>query len=352
MKKFLFILLVFISCKDHVNSSDSDTFEVQGEIIGNDIPDYIYLEYDNAKDSSAVVNNRFIFTGSVNSPTKASFYVSPVSTIDKPFYLENKEIEIFLTINSKDYKNVDNLYFITIDSIYGTSTVIIEKEFNNFKIVNEDKVNWSEKLRFKLNELVNENPSNQYIGDLLSEISKDTVLDKNEIINLYNKLDHNNQSLVSLEKIKKNIYPDSTIKKGNKIIDFKLLDTKNNTVNTTNFRGSFLLIDFWASWCVPCRKQNPEFIDIYNDFNKFGFEFIGVSQDKDKDKWLNAIKKDKLPWVNLIDERGSKSPILIKYNAAFSIPQNYLIDRDGTILASDISIEELRLFLKNELTDN
>jgi thiol-disulfide isomerase/thioredoxin len=233
--------------------------------------------------------------------------------------------------------------------VLGTKTALIKNDFDKFKELNKNSKNWSEKLYDKLYNLIIDNSDNQYMGDLLAYYSNDTILDNNKLLTLYNKLDHNEQSLWSLEKIKKTIFPDSIAKIGNKFTDFSLVDTEGNTRNTNEFNGSIFLIDFWASWCAPCRKQNPEFINIYNEFHDKGFEILGVSIDTDKRKWIKAVKTDKLPWLNLIDKRGIKSPILIKYDAALGIPKNWLIDQNSKILESDLSPNELRSYLKQNL---
>lgn len=97
-------------------------------------------------------------------------------------------------------------------------------------------------------------------------------------------------------------------------------------------RGNVVLIDFWASWCGPCRRDNPEVVRIYNRFNKKGFEILGVSLDRDRDAWINAIAKDRLIWNQISDLKYWQSDAAKTYGVK-SIPHTVLVDREGFIIA-------------------
>lgn len=125
-----------------------------------------------------------------------------------------------------------------------------------------------------------------------------------------------------------------------------MLDPKGKVVSTNQFRGSIFLIDFWASWCKPCREEFPDLINVYDSYKDKGFEILGVSVDTSRDAWLNAMEKDGLPWKNVIAERGLKNEVPLQYNV-YAIPTNFLIDKEGFIIAMDISIEKLEVFLNS-----
>ena len=101
-----------------------------------------------------------------------------------------------------------------------------------------------------------------------------------------------------------------------------------------------LLVDFWAGWCGPCRQENPNVVKVYNDFKNRGFDVFGVSLDRTKDEWTNAIANDKLTWTHVSDLQYWNSAAAQLYSIN-SIPANFLLDENGTIIARDLRGEDL-----------
>lgn len=122
-------------------------------------------------------------------------------------------------------------------------------------------------------------------------------------------------------------------------------------VTLESFKGKYVLIDFWASWCGPCRQENPNVVKAYEQFKSKNFTVLGVSLDKDKSKWLKAIEDDKLKWTHVSDLGYWNNAVAILYKVR-SIPQNFLLDPEGKIIGKNLRGEELSGFLQKVLASN
>lgn len=121
---------------------------------------------------------------------------------------------------------------------------------------------------------------------------------------------------------------------------FSQKDTSGKLVSLKSFRGKYVLIDFWASWCGPCRAENPNLVAAYNQFKQKNFTVLGISLDDDKASWMGAIKKDQLFWTQLSDLKSWGNAVAQMYRIQ-SIPANLLIDPSGVIIAKNLRGEEL-----------
>ena len=117
-------------------------------------------------------------------------------------------------------------------------------------------------------------------------------------------------------------------------------DRDGKPFSLSSTRGKLILVDFWASWCGPCRRENPNVVKAYSKFHAKGFDVFGVSLDKDKDKWLEAIKKDNLTWNHVSDLKGWGNQAAKLYGIR-AIPSNLLLDKQGKILAKNLRGEDL-----------
>ncbi|MDR2282937.1 MAG: AhpC/TSA family protein [Sphingobacterium sp.] len=124
--------------------------------------------------------------------------------------------------------------------------------------------------------------------------------------------------------------------------DFSQPDTEGNIVKLSSLRGQYVLVDFWASWCGPCRAENPNLVKTYNKFKDKGFTILGVSLDQDgkKDQWLKAIQDDGLTWLQVSDLNAWKNEAAVLYGIK-GIPANFLLDKDGKIIAKNLMGDEL-----------
>ncbi|UMB59394.1 TlpA family protein disulfide reductase [Lutibacter sp. A80] len=132
---------------------------------------------------------------------------------------------------------------------------------------------------------------------------------------------------------------------GSSISNIKMPDQFNKLINLDTIKGKYTLIDFWASWCPPCRAESKLLNKLYNDYNSNGFEIYGISLDSNKERWLKALKTDNRTWTNVSTVEGFKTAVAIEYGIS-SLPTNYIIDREGKIIASNLHGEKLAAFIK------
>ena len=137
-------------------------------------------------------------------------------------------------------------------------------------------------------------------------------------------------------------------KPGDLAYDINLTSPKGDTIALSSMQGKVVLIDFWASWCGPCRLSNRHLVKLYSKYKDKGFEIYGVSLDENKKDWIKAIKQDRISWTQVIDNRGWEAQTAIDWNL-YQIPTSYLINKNGIIVGVDLEKNDLEKALKDLL---
>ena len=130
--------------------------------------------------------------------------------------------------------------------------------------------------------------------------------------------------------------------------NFELPTPDRKLIKLSDFKGKYVLLDFWASWCIPCRIENPNMVKAYQSFKNKNFTVLSVSLDQDKTKWLKVIETDKLTWTHVSDLKGWESDVVAKYQIQ-KIPSSFLLNPEGKIIAKNLTGDELKIFLEKTL---
>jgi peroxiredoxin len=349
-------------------------FSIKGKISAQYDGRKVMLEYraaDHAMSDSAVVKNgSFFFKGKVNAVVKAYLSLKPIEKTkgmanneDLPsrsyqtFFLENTNISIVGTqISSATIKGgpAQSDYLLLksqLRSLEEKQMALndqVMRSFNKKKEnTNEDAPNeFAPQLAFVYREMdkiqnafILQHPDSYVSLDLIDERNEAAV----EPAKLRSDLTRLSPRMKSTAKGKNLLAKLAMAEKtgiGRQALDFRQNNTEGQPVTLSELRGKYVLVDFWASWCAPCREENPTVLKAYKKFKNRNFEIISVSLDDKKESWLKAIETDGLPWIHVSDLKGWKNAVARLYGVT-SVPQNLLLDPKGKIVAKNLRGEEL-----------
>lgn len=299
-----------------------------------------------ATDTINVTGGKFTWTAFMPEPQKV-FMMFPSRY--EEFFVESGNIEITGTADLKAFEvrgskaeDESVAWNKSLKDLTDQEEALYQKYGNVSKeeqIALEAKLTELEtKRRERANEYIAAHPASPVSIGLVSD--RAMMGEYNDVNAVYQKLDASVQQTSQGRLIAKRLIVLKKSALGEKMVDFTQNDTTGRAVRFTRFKGKYVLVDFWASWCGPCRAENPNVLKAYNEYKGKNFTVLGISLDDKADKWKKAIKDDKMPWTQLSDLKGWKNE-LAQYYGIQGIPSNLLIDPDGKIVAKDLRGEAL-----------
>lgn len=362
-KSFLFITVATLAwaCGGDKDATASRSFALKGTLTGAAGTEMLYLEElaptgKTILDSTMVdEKGNFEFTKSSPSP---GFYRVKVNEANFAMLVLDSSQNVTLTADIKDLGNTykvdgsaDTKVFLEMNELskeiqqrtdslqraFQASMGVIQMDSAKVDSLNRvfEPVYMSmvQEHQRKVSEIVAKNTSS------LASLAGIQQLDPEKYMEIYKRVydDLSNKLPGSkyLERLKQEIDSYSRLMVGTEAPDFTFNTPEGKPLTLSSFRGKVVLIDFWASWCGPCRKENPNVVRVYNKFNKKGFEILGVSLDEDRDRWIDAIKKDGLVWNHVSDLKGWQSEACRLYGID-AIPLTVLLDKEGKIIAKNL----------------
>ncbi len=350
MKRFLNVIwvIVLLFCCS-TEKEDLRPYTIDGNIEGG--PDgiiYMQLYGPGYKtivvDSTEIKDGVFIFSGQIKTPTYYYFRINDKRVFN--FFVEPGTI----TVEGKwnDLKNVSATGSKVQDD-FDLFYTGLEKWFEELRRQGVEGDELYAKRTDMIRKYVEEHPTS-VVSAHLAYWELVHYVDLSELKAIVENLDkfHNSTFYVQQLKQRINILERTAI--GQPAIEFTMNNQDGEPVSLSSFQGDYLFVDFWASWCMPCRRENPNIVEIYGEYQSKGLNILGVSFDKNRDDWLKAIEEDSLTWTHVSDLQGWQNAAGRLYDIR-SIPGSMLINPQGIIIEKNLRGEELRNKLAEIFTE-
>lgn len=306
-------------------------------------------------DTLKVTDGKFTFKGSTDEPKFAQI-ITPDQRSGFALFLEPGTIEVNGDADSMQYgkvtvsgtpNNEDLQKVMQIQEPFMQTMMTIQSQYMQAKMSGDTATtsgiehtmdSLQNLITDKMKGFVKEHPKSMVSALVLQSMGNN--LDGSELEQLYSGLDTAIQHSQMGEIIGSRVASEKKTAVGQMAPEFTMNDTGGKPVSLSSFKGKYVLIDFWASWCGPCRAENPNVVKVYNQYKDKNFTILGVSLDKTKEDWEKAIKDDHLNW-NQVSDLQYWDNAAAKLYGVQAIPANFLIDPSGKIVAKDLRGDEL-----------
>ncbi len=240
----------------------------------------------------------------------------------------------FADLKSPDYNNIPALF----EAFKNYSQTLASVGFEAEKVKSS--------IKNKLNQIPSEGRAYRYaLGGVVIGLQSKNHASFSGFANQFVKKYESSTDKASIQRLKIQLKQSRSFVVGSEAPDFTQKTPEGQDLTLSDLRGKVVLIDFWASWCGPCRKENPNVVKLYKEYKDMGFEILSVSLDKDMKRWTQAIEKDGLEWKHVSDLKGWQNSVAQTYSVK-SIPHTVLLDREGKIIARNLRSKALDRELK------